>query len=204
MLHRTTIVIASGAAGLVTLMACTSEGSRGEPGPIGERGQPGSAGEQGPRGPEGPRGTFSGSFSGNADFEGRGGFDGGLAVNFQDRVVKTSPMSGAQFATDTIAGTNVCPTTYSPCNAWQVMVLDTLSSTPLFDGNGWVVGSFPNLDEHLRSFANGQNSVVCPVGSYLQKYPSVFVHGSITTQGGVHCAAQAGMAPVYCCKERGL
>ena len=185
--------------------SCTGEGSRGEPGPIGQRGTPGEPGEQGPQGREGPQGAFAGTFSGNASFTGKGEFDGGLGVNLSDRVTKTAPMSGTQFATDTIAGTNVCAMSYSPCNAWQAMVLDTLSSAPLFnEPGGWVVGSFPNLDEHLRSLANGQNSVVCPPGNYLMKYPSVFVHGGITTQGGVHCTAAAAMAPVYCCKERGL
>ena len=80
------------------------------------------------------------------------------------------------------------------------MVFDVLSTEPLFPVQGWVVGSFPNLNEHLRSLSNGQNALVCPPGLYLMKYPSNFTHGTITTPGGLHCAGQGESRPVFCCR----
>jgi hypothetical protein len=53
----------------------------------------------------------------------------------------------------------------------------------------------------MRSLVNGQNSLVCPDGSYIHKYPSAFTVGSITTPGGIHCAPAATSLPVFCCSK---
>ena len=60
----------------------------------------------------------------------------------------------------------------------------------MFDQQGWVVGDFPNVDFHMRSLVNGQDSTVCPSGEHLTKYPSVFSNGNFNTPGGLHCAAR--------------
>jgi hypothetical protein len=81
------------------------------------------------------------------------------------------------------------------------MVLDTLSADGLFTEQGWVAGSFPNLETHMRSLVNGQDSTVCPVGKYLAKFPK-FVWGQITTPGGLHCWLDVAELPVYCWRDK--
>ena len=140
--------------------------------------------------------------SGPVNLGGRVTFGGG--VQFSDRVTMTESMSGADFVADTLAGTNVCTAGYHPCTAWEAMVLDTLSADALFPGIGWVAGSFPNTLVHMRSLASGQDSVVCPnVTTYLQKWPSTFLYGELTTPGGIHCALETDVKPVYCCRNKG-
>jgi hypothetical protein len=192
-------------------------GSAGTPGTPGTEGPQGAQGSQGPQGPQGPAGEAGasiasdgggaapfngGTVTGATTFTGAVTLSGGVAIDLSSRVSKTVASTGTNFATQTIAGTNVCVTGNHPCTAWEVMVLDELSSTPPFDVQGWVVGSFPNTDYHLRSLANGQDSIVCPVNSYLTKYPSTFVNGGITTPGGLHCAPSTSSMPVWCCKNR--
>jgi hypothetical protein len=129
-------------------------------------------------------------------------------LEFTDRVIPTAGvMTGFEFAESTIGDVsgpvNVCTTGYHPCTAWEAMVLDVLSTEPLFMAQGWVVGSFPNEPGHLVSLVNGQDSVVCPGGSYLTKFPSAFVWGPITTPGGLHCAPGSESFPVHCCRDDG-
>jgi hypothetical protein len=174
-------------------------GPRGPEGPAGPAGPPGAPGAAGARGPAGPAGTFSGSFDGTATFNGTAALKGG--IDLSSRVTATVAMTGTDFVARTLAGTNVCAMGAHPCTAWEIMVLDVLSTTALSDAAGWVVGSFPNLDEHMRSLANGQNSTVCPAGLYLQKYPSAFTHGGITTPGGLHCTPEGASLPVLCCRN---
>ena len=157
-------------------------GPAGAAGPAGARGAPGEPGARGPAGPAGPAGGFNGTF------------------DLRNRVSQTNAMTGAAFAAATLAGTNVCAGGAHPCTAWEVMVLDVLSTEALFPGQGWIVGSFPNINEHMRSLVNGQESLVCPPGRFLIKYPSAFTHGNITTPGGLHCAAEGESRPVFCCR----
>ena len=65
-----------------------------------------------------------------------------------------------------------------------------------------LLGSFPNIDEHMRSLVNGQQSLVCPAGFHLIKFQSKFVSGSITTPGGIHCVADTTSLPVWCCRDK--
>jgi hypothetical protein len=125
-------------------------------------------------------------------------------IDFSSRVLKTANMTGIVFANQTISGSNVCPVSYHPMTAWEAMVVDMLAPTQVFDQQGWVIGSFPNIDINLRSLANGQDSTVCPVGSYLTKYPSIFQHGAIVTRGGMHCAPAAASMPVWCIRNQGM
>jgi hypothetical protein len=82
------------------------------------------------------------------------------------------------------------------------MVIDTVSINAVFDLQGWVVGGFPNIDEHMRSLTNGQNLQVCPAGQHLTKYPSIFQHGAVITPGGLHCAGDNAVMPVWCCRNK--
>jgi hypothetical protein len=181
------------------------EGPMGPAGPAGPPGSPGPAGpkgdkgDPGARGPAGPEGTFSGSFDGTATFTGTAALKGG--IDLRGRVNQTAAMTGTDFAAKSIAGTNVCANNFHPCTAWEVMVLDTLSTEPLFTTAGWVVGAFPNIDVHLRSLINGQDSTVCPPGTLLEKFPSGFVHGNITTPGNLHCIGATASLPVFCCRN---
>lgn len=184
------------------------QGPQGADGPAGPQGPEGLAGPMGPQGPAGPAGTFSGTFSGSSTFNGTATFNGnvtfGAGIQFSPlKVKKVGPMVGSTFASQAVAGTNMCGVDYHACTAWEAMVLDELSATPLFDAEGWVLGSFPNLDIHMRSLVNGQDSTVCPPGDYLAKYPSVLMHGALTTAGGLHCEGQMASLPVWCCRDRG-
>jgi hypothetical protein len=123
-------------------------------------------------------------------------------IDLEGRLTKTAPMTGANFATQTVAGTNVCSAGYHPCQAFEMMVIDTLSSGAAVDQQGWVGGSFLNLDAHMRSLANGQDSVVCPANAHLTKYPSKFVNGTITAPGGLHCIPDTMTLPVWCCRNK--
>lgn len=185
----------AGATGPVGPMGAQGQvGAQGLPGPQGAIGPMGPAGPQGPAGPAWDGGTVANAtiFNGAVTFAG--------TINFAGRVTKTANnYTGTAFANACVAGTNVCAAGYHPCQAWEAMVIDTLSSGPVFDVNGWVAGSFPNIDYHMRSLVNGQDSTVCPVGSHLFKYPSQYVHGAITAPGGLHCTADASSMPVYCC-----
>jgi hypothetical protein len=82
------------------------------------------------------------------------------------------------------------------------MVLDTLSDTAVFDQQGWVAGAFPNMEEHMRSLANGQNSLVCPLGSNISKFPSTFNHAGTAFPGGIHCFQDSISLPVWCCRNK--
>jgi hypothetical protein len=123
-------------------------------------------------------------------------------VDLGSRVSKTAATTGTAFAAATLAGTNLCSAGSHPCTSWEAMVIDELSTTSPFDEQGWIIGSFPNLDFHLRSLANGQDSLICPTNSYLTKYASKFQQGAITTTGSLHCAAAATSFPVWCCKDK--
>jgi hypothetical protein len=111
-------------------------------------------------------------------------------------------MTGTTFVQQCLAGTNMCGTGFHPCSVWEAMVLDELANTPVFDQTGWIAGSFPNLEAHMRSLVNGQHSTVCPAGSYIVKYPSNFHHAGITSRGGIHCNPETGSLPVWCCRDR--
>ena len=125
------------------------------------------------------------------------------AVSFASRVFRTPPMTGTSFVTATLAGINVCAdSAFHACTVWEAMVLDTVSDTAIFDQQGWVAGSFPNVDSHMRSLASGQDSVICPAGSHITKYPSAFVSGAINTVGGPHCTPDGFSAPVWCCRNK--
>lgn len=185
---------AAGSQGAIGPIGPTGpQGPQGDPGPLGPTGP---AGPQGPIGPAGPAWN-GGTVTGATTFSGAVAFGG--VISFTNRVAKTANMTGTSFANQTIAGTNVCQANFHPCQAWEAMVLDTLSTGPLFDTQGWVAGSFPNIDHHLRSLVNGQDSTVCPTGSHLSKYPSQFTHGNITSPGGLHCAVDSASLPVWCC-----
>jgi len=119
------------------------------------------------------------------------------------RVRRTAvQFSGADFASRTSAGTNICDAGYHPCTGWEAMVIDITSPTALFDSQGWVVGSFAGFDPHLRSLVNGQDSTVCPEHSHVTKYPSSYTFRAITTPGGLHCAPDTENYPVWCCRNR--
>jgi hypothetical protein len=109
-------------------------------------------------------------------------------------------MTGTAFVTATLAGTNVCVGGAHPCTAWEAMVYDVLSTEPVFPGQGWIIGAFPNLEFHIRSLINGQDSTVCPPGKYLIKFESNFRHGAVTTRGGLHCVSESDVRPVFCCR----
>ncbi|MEW5850753.1 MAG: hypothetical protein AB2A00_18340 [Myxococcota bacterium] len=96
----------------------------------------------------------------------------------------------------------ICAAGYHPCTAWEAMVLDTLSDKPLFSNLGWTVGSFPNLEFHQRSLVNGQDSVVCPAGSHISKYPSTFTLNGATYTGGLHCVADGTLQGWQCCRNK--
>ena len=136
-----------------------------------------------------------------ATFNGRATFDDG--IRFTSRVVKGAAMTGTAFAAATVGASNVCSAGFHPCTAWEVMVIDTISADVVFDTAGWVIGSFPNIDYHMRSLVNGQQSLVCPDGMYLAKLASNFSHGNINTPGGLHCMPQAESYPVWCCRNKG-
>jgi hypothetical protein len=157
-------------------------GPRGETGPAGAPGPRGEPGAPGPAGMRGPPGTFNGTF------------------DLRGRVAQAGPMTGTAFVAATLGGTNVCGGGAHPCTAWEAMIFDVLSSEPLFPDGGWVVGSFPNINEHMRSLVNGQDSTVCPPGKFLIKFPSAFTHGQVTTPGGLHCVAEGESRPVLCCR----
>lgn len=129
-------------------------------------------------------------------------------LDFTGRVITTGDtMTGLEFSLSLQPEVgpivNVCTSGYRPCTAWEAMVLDVLSTEPLFLTQGWVVGSFPNQDDHMRSLVNGQHSLVCPFGYLLTKFPSDFVHGPITTPGGIHCRDWDLAFPVHCCRNDG-
>jgi hypothetical protein len=185
-----------------------AQGAQGTMGVPGTTGNPGATGEAGPRGPEGEAGTFTGNFAGDASIGGNLNVTGRLQITggllFQaNKVTKTAGMLGSDFVNSCVAGTNVCPASYHPCTGWEAMMIDELSAVPLFDEAGWIVGSFPNQEIHMRSLTNGNDSALCPAGSYLIKYPSNFTHGTITTVGSLHCAADTFTFPVWCCRNRG-
>ncbi len=200
----------AGAEGAVG--AIGPQGPAGAQGAIGPLGPVGPVGPQGPQGPQGPAGVFSGVFDGDTTFNGTQQVNGTSIVNgtlvltsglqFNARVVRTAPMNGQTFAARCINGDNPCLGAFHPCTAWEAMVLDTVSTNVVFDAHGWVVGSFPNTDEHMRSLTNGQNSVVCPPGNHLTKYPTTFSHGNITTPGGLHCSGDGAVLPVWCCRNK--
>ena len=124
-------------------------------------------------------------------------------ISLGARVFKTAPMTGASFSMNTVAGTNVCGlATFHPCTAWEAMALDALSDTAVFDQQGWVAGAFPNMEEHMRSLANGQNSLVCPLGSNISKFPSTFNHAGTAFPGGIHCFLDSISLPVWCCRNK--
>ncbi len=83
----------------------------------------------------------------------------------------------------------------------KLQSMSVAASVSLFDAQtgGARLGSFPNLNEHLRSLVNGQESLVCPPGRYLIN-PSAFSNGAVTTPGGLHCAPQTDSRPVFCCR----
>lgn len=195
--------------------ACSGEdgamgpaGQQGASGSNGSDGQNGAAGAQGPQGPVGEAGA-TGTFAGSTDAAVV--LNGSVMLNMSSRVRKTTAtMTGTVFAATTTGGgaNNVCVNdgiaNAHPCTAWEAMMLDTLSAVPIFDEQGWIVGSFPNLDGHMRSLVNGQDSVVCPGGDHLIKYPSAFTHNAVTTPGGLHCLADTETRPVWCCMDRGF
>jgi hypothetical protein len=160
-------------------------GATGPAGPAGAQGPAGAAGTPGPRGPAGPAGPA-------------GGFDG--TFDLSGRVTQTAPMTGTAFVAATLAGTNVCAGGAHPCTAWEAMIYDVLSTETVFPSRGWVVGAFPNLEFHMRSLINGQDSTVCPPGKYLIKFETTFRHGAITSPGGLHCVSETDVHPVSCCK----
>jgi hypothetical protein len=140
------------------------------------------------------------STSGPVNLGGRVTFGGG--VQFANRVTLTAATVGTDFRTNTINGTNSCSAGYHPCTGWEAMVLDTLSADGLFPQQCWVVGSFPNIDAHLRSLADGNVSTVCGGGTYLSKFPSAFVNGTFSTPGGLHCVLEGVSLPVCCCSNK--
>jgi hypothetical protein len=143
------------------------------------------------------------TFNDPATFNGLVTIGAGIAFP-ANKVMRTAATDGATFVNQIVAGTNVCGNAaYHPCTAWEVMVIDEISATPLFDQQGWVVGSFPNIDFHMRSLVNGQDSTVCPTGSHLTKFPSVFQNGNFATAGGLHCVADTTSLPAWCCRNRG-
>jgi hypothetical protein len=125
-------------------------------------------------------------------------------VNLSSRVVRTGSMTGTTFVNNTLSGNNVCPATFHAMTAWEAMVVDVLAPNVIFDMQGWVIGSFPNIDAHMRSLTNGNDSVVCPAGSHLTKYPSLFQHGNVITTGGLHCAPDTASMPVWCIRNKGF
>jgi hypothetical protein len=175
-------------------------GPQGAQGPTGLTGVAGPMGPAGPTGPQGPQGPAwnGGTVTNATTFNAAVTFAG--AINLTNRVTKSANnYTGTNFVNQCLAGTNVCQAGAHPCQVWEAMVIDTLSSGVVFDVQGWVAGSFPNLDGHMRSLANGQDSTLCPVGSHITKYPSQFTLGAITSPGGLHCATDATSLPVYCC-----
>lgn len=203
-------IILSALAG-ISLGGCM--GPDGLDGAMGAEGAPGEAGPPGPRGPAGAPGTFSGMFAGDVAFTGDAMFDGATTCNgrlevndgvsFGGRVFRTAPVTGTHFVNNTVAGVNLCgDLTFHACTAWEAMVIDTISADAAFDQQGWVVGSFPNWDGHMRSLVNGQDSLVCPLGLHLAKYPSRFAWGSMVTPGGIVCASDAAILPIWCCRSK--
>jgi hypothetical protein len=79
------------------------------------------------------------------------------------------------------------------------MTYESLSSTPLFSQNGWIVGSSPHA---LRAIVRGAQTDDCPSGTFLNKEGSTLTHVQITQPGGVSCRAEAESHPVWCCKNR--
>ncbi len=173
----------------------------------GLRVQAGATGVTGPRGPtgaagqNGANGTFPNPTPTPVTFTQEVTLAGGM--QFSGKVTKTVAMTGVEFRQKTVAGMNVCAAGFNPCISWQAMVLDTLSSasTPLFDEQGWLIGSFPDTDADLRSMASGEHSTVCPAGKLLIKYPSQHVRGTMTTPGALHCIPDNASLPVWCCRR---
>ena len=123
-------------------------------------------------------------------------------LQFDGRVTRTAPMNGTTFANNTINGVNVCPAGFHPCTAFEAMTIEVLAANAPFDAQGWVVGGFPSTDFHLRSLTDGQDLQVCQAGSHLTKYPSICQHGTITSPGNLHCAADNAVLPVWCCRNK--
>ncbi len=169
----------------------------GPPGPTGPAGAPGT------KGGNGANGTLPAAVFTPTAFEREVTLAAGM--QFAGKVTKTAPMTGVAFRDQMVAGTNVCPVGFNPCVAWQAMILDALSDAnpALFDGFGWVLGSAPETDVELRSFASGEHSVVCPANYLLMKYPSQFTTptSAVTTPGGLHCRDQNDTFPVWCCRR---
>jgi collagen type VII alpha len=144
------------------------------------------------------------------DFATRLTTGGTVAGNF-NAVNNSNCVNGSLPGTDATA---ICGAGgWHPCTAWEAMVIEEISSDSPFTQAGWLVGSFPNIDYHLRSLVNGQNTVVCPArdpaaagapnnAGYLFKYPSTFNSNGITTPGGIHCGVETALQNVWCCKNR--
>jgi hypothetical protein len=133
---------------------------------------------------------------------------GGALVSVQPLNFFGEPETGDGLVPWTISGANpFCPAGYHPATAWEAMVLDIMSwpDRPVPEA-AWVVGSFPNEEFHLRSLVNGQDSLVCPAGEYLIKYPSAgFAYGLGEIKdftGGLHCASGSEVHPLLCARNR--
>lgn len=201
------------------------QGVPGTPGTPGTNGTNGAQGDQGPQGDPGPPGTFSGTFTGATTFTGNATFNGNTAVSgnasiggtttstgrlnatgglsFGGRVFKGPVVQGVAFENDTFAGVNACnDPAFHVCTAWEAMVIDTISAEVVFDASGWVIGSFPNQADHMRSLVNGQDSFVCPLAKLMVKFPSNFAHGQVLTPGGLHCVDRNELHNIYCCRNK--
>lgn len=192
-------------------------GPAGLPGPQGQQGAPGPQGIPGPQGAPGPQGlqglqgtTGAQGLQGLQGLQGQQGATGpqglpGTSIDLASALIQGPSVSGFTFANATLGGTNLCGAGYHPATAWEAMVLDILSwpAKPV-TSNSWVVGSFPNRDDHLRTLVDGQNSLVCPSGNYLAKYPSDgFSHGGISNfTGGLHCFDANTTLPLLCARNR--
>ncbi len=162
-------------------------------------GPSGAAGPAGMAGANGANGTVNSPIAAPTTFSGTVTLSAGL--RFAGRVVKTAAMTGLSFQEQTVAGTNVCPANFNPCTSWQVMSIEALSAPPPFDAPGWVIGSFHNRLDHLRSLANGQDSTVCPTEMLLTKAQSANALSGLVTPGGLRCEPVTKNLPVWCCRR---
>ena len=177
--RTTTFVLGFGLAGFLFVVASCADGQvgpQGEPGAAGTMGTQGSQGQTGPTGGEGPRGpngppgdsgppgTFGGQLRrrrvhrGQRDIQARVRITGGIVFP-ANKVAKSGAMRGpSSLRPHGCRDERVRRASYHACTAWEAMVLDELSATPMFDEVGCVVGSFPNHDPHIRSLADGSRS----------------------------------------------